>query len=81
MITSEKPYPENKEELLEECRSLVSRYDLYTLGEPRDSGYASGSWPDGTDVRAGEWQYGVSMIPAQWVTKALELKPQGGDDR
>lgn len=81
MITSEKLFPETKEELLEECRSLVNRYDLYTLGEPRDSGYASGSWPDGTEIRAGEWQYGVSMIPAQWVTKVMEDEAKGGDGR
>lgn len=74
MRTSEKLYPETKEELLAECRSLIERYDLYTLGEPQDSECASDSWPDGTDVHGGEWEYGVSMIPTQWVTKVMELE-------
>lgn len=79
MRTSEKLYPETKEELLEECYSLIDRYDLYALGEPQDSEYASDSWPDGTDVHGGEWQYGVAMIPAQWVTKVFELTEKGGE--
>lgn len=67
MRTMNKQYPDTLEELLAECKALVYRYDLYTLGEPKDSEDGD-SWPDGTEVDAGEWQYGVAMVPAQWIT-------------
>lgn len=73
MLTSEKQYPDSLDELLKECESLIKCYDLYALGQPKTAEEASEwpSWPDGTEVSAGEYQYGVAMIPAQWVTHVL----------
>lgn len=68
MITSEKDFPTTREELMAECRELVSHYDLYELGEPGefDGRITGGCCPEG-----GEWIYGVAMIPAQWVLHVL----------
>lgn len=64
-------WPETVDELIEECENLIGR-DLYTLGE-RGEPYAGEDEPrvDGTDYLAGEYQYGVMMIPAQWVTNVI----------
>lgn len=77
MRTSDKQFPTTVDELVRECESLISHYDLYTLGEYGEP-YPGELEPrvDGTDVHAGEYQYGVAMIPAQWVTAVL-----GGDAR
>ena len=72
MRTMNKQYPDTVDELLAECRALISRYDLYDLGKPRDPEWPN--WPDGTEVDAGEYAYGVAMVPAQWVTHVLEAK-------
>ena len=56
-------WPETMEELLEECKRLSSKYDLFQIGELNK--YPD--WPDGTENLSGEWQYGVAMIPAAWV--------------
>jgi hypothetical protein len=71
MKTSKKNYPETKEELIKECYALIDRYDLYTLGEPRETGDRD-YYPDGTENLSGEYLYGVAMIPCQWVTNILE---------
>lgn len=65
-------WPTTVEELVDECKRLEGRYDLYTLGE-RDEPFPGESEPriDGTDYLAGEYQYGVAMVPAQWVTRVL----------
>ena len=65
-------WPTTVEELVDECKRLEDRYDLYTLGK-RDEPLSGESEPrvDGTDYLAGEYQYGVAMIPAQWVTSVL----------
>ena len=65
-------WPTTVEELVDECKRLEGRYDLYTLGE-RDEPFLGEGEPrvDGTDYLAGEYQYGVAMIPAQWVTRVL----------
>lgn len=60
-------WPKNIEELLEECERLTSRWDLYTLGKPNEHS----NWPNGMDNLSGEYQYGVGMIPAQWVTSTI----------
>ena len=57
-------YPETLSELITECNYLVNRYDLFKLGEENVAPYS----PDGTAYLAGEWLYGIGMIPAQWVT-------------
>lgn len=69
----ENNWPETLDELLEECQRLISDYDLYTLGE-RDEPFSGETEPrvDGTEYLAGEYQYGVAMIPAQWVTHVIE---------
>ena len=72
MRTGNKQYPDTVEELLAECKALIGCYDLYTLGEYGDP--LSGETEPrviGTEVVAGEYQYGVAMIPAQWVTHVL----------
>ncbi len=68
----ENNWPETIDELMEECRMLVSKTDLYELGE-RGEPFTGESEPrvDGTYYLAGEYQYGVAMIPAQWVTHVL----------
>lgn len=65
-------WPETVGELLGACQRLSSSRDLYTLGK-RGKPYANESKPrvDGTDWLAGEYLYGVAMIPAQWVTHVL----------
>ena len=64
-------WPETIDELLDECRELEGR-DLYTLGE-RGEPFFGEDEPrvDGTDYLAGEYQYGVMMIPVQWVTHVI----------
>lgn len=70
-------WPETVGELLGACERLSNSRDLYTLGE-RGEPLPGESEPrvDGTDWLAGEYQYGVAMIPAQWVTHVLL---RGGD--
>ena len=65
-------WPTTVEELVDECERLEGRYDLYTLGK-RDEPSPGETEPrvDGTDYLAGEYQYGVAMVPAQWVTSVL----------
>ena len=65
-------WPTTVEELIEECEMLEGRHDLYTLGEKGEP-FQGESEPrvDGTRYLAGEYQYGVAMIPAQWVTHVL----------
>lgn len=64
------PWPDTREGLVALCEELVNRYDLYELG--RKSCDGESDMPDGTDYLAGEWRYGVSMVPCQWVLRALE---------
>lgn len=68
----ENNWPETIDELMEECKMLVGKTDIYELGE-RGEPFTGESEPrvDGTDYLAGEYQYGVAMIPAQWVTSVL----------
>lgn len=68
----ENNWPETIDELLDECQRLISRYDLYTLGK-RGKPFTGETEPrvDGTEYLAGEYQYGVAMIPAQWVMHVL----------
>lgn len=65
-------WPTTVDELVDECEWLKCRYDLYTLGK-RDEPFLGKGEPmiDGTDYLAGEYQYGVAMVPAQWVTSVL----------
>lgn len=65
-------WPETIGELLGTCERLSNSRDLYTLGE-RGEPYKGESEPrvDGTDWLAGEYLYGVAMVPAQWVTHVL----------
>lgn len=74
----ENNWPEAVDELLEECQRLISRYDLYTLGE-RGEPFPGEAEPrvDGTDYLAGEYHYGVAMIPAQWVTHVIDAATTG----
>lgn len=71
-------WPETIEELLEECQRLIRKNDLYELGK-RGEPYTGEIEPrvDGTDYLAGEYQYGVSMIPAQWVTHVISKATLG----
>ncbi|WP_165170649.1 hypothetical protein [Adlercreutzia sp. ZJ242] len=71
MITDDKQFPDTAEELLAECEALSDKYDLYDLGRPRNGKWRHDQRPDGTEVGAGEYQYGVAMIPAQWVIHVL----------
>lgn len=73
MRTINKQYPDTVDELLAECRALIDRYDLYSLGKPKTPDDWP-NWPDGTEVDAGEYAYGVAMVPAQWVTHVLGAK-------
>ena len=72
MITLDKQYPDTMSELVAECEALIAKNDLYTLGEPGKP-FPGEKEPrvDGTLVDAGEYQYGVAMIPAQWVTNVM----------
>ena len=65
-------WPETIGELLDECEKLSDSRDLYTLGKVGEP-YPGESEPrvDGTDYLAGEYRYGVAMIPAQWVTHVI----------
>lgn len=74
----ENNWPETVEELMAECQMLVSKTDLYELGE-RGEPFTGESEPrvDGTDYLAGEYQYGVAMIPAQWVTHVIDAATVG----
>ena len=72
-------WPTTVDELVDECEWLKSRYDLYTLGK-RDEPFLGECEPmiDGTDYLAGEYQYGIAMVPAQWVTSVLgDMKDAG----
>ena len=75
----ENNWPETVDELLGECQRLISKSDLYTLGE-RGEPFSGETEPrvDGTEYLAGEHQYGVAMIPAQWVTHVIEAATLGG---
>ena len=66
-------WPNTIGELLNECEQLSNSRDLYTLGEYGEP-FDGEDEPrvDGTDYLAGEYQYGVAMIPAQWVTHVLK---------
>ena len=77
----ENNWPETIDELMEECQMLVSKTDLYELGE-RGEPFTGEVGPrvDGTDYLAGEYMYGVAMIPAQWVTHVLEAATLGGGE-
>lgn len=74
----ENNWPETTDELVEECEKLISRFDLYTLGEKGEP-FAGEDEPrvDGAEYLAGEYQYGVAMIPAQWVTHVVEAATLG----
>lgn len=76
----ENNWPEAVDELLEECQRLISRCDLYTLGE-RGEPLPGEAEPrvDGTDYLAGEYRYGVAMIPAQWVTHVIDAATLGSE--
>lgn len=64
-------WPETVDELLAECKALEDR-DLYTLGEKGEPYYGEDEpRVDGTEYLAGEYQYGIMMIPAQWVTHVI----------
>ena len=65
-------WPETVDELIKECEKLKNRYDLYTLGEKGEP-LRGESEPrvDGTRYFAGEYEYGVAMVPAQWVTHVI----------
>ena len=71
-MTMKNNWPTTVDELVEECERLEKRYDLYTLGK-RDEPFIGEDEPriDGTGYLAGEYQYGVAMVPAQWVTSVL----------
>jgi predicted RNA-binding Zn-ribbon protein involved in translation (DUF1610 family) len=60
-------YPKDEAELLELCKGLENRCDLYDLeaGTGFEDRIMSG------DVSGGEWVYGVSMVPCQFVTYVL----------
>ena len=75
----ENNWPETVDELLGECQRLINKYDLYTLGE-RGKPFTGEKEPrvDGTEYLAGEYQYGVAMIPAQWVTHVIDSPTLGG---
>lgn len=77
----ENNWPETLDELLDECQRLIDRYDLYTLGE-RGEPFTGETEPrvDGTEYLAGEYKYGVAMIPAQWVTYVIEESAMGGGE-
>lgn len=70
-------WPTTVEELVDECEWLKCRYDLYTLGK-RDEPFLGKGEPmiDGTDYLAGEYQYGIAMVPAQWVTHVLSASDE-----
>ena len=74
----ENNWPETVDELLGECQRLISKYDLYTLGE-RGKPFTGETEArvDGTEYLAGEYQYGVAMIPAQWVTHVIDAATLG----
>ena len=74
----ENNWPETVDELLGECQRLISKYDLYTLGE-RGKPFTGETETrvDGTEYLAGEYQYGVAMIPAQWVTHVIDAATLG----
>lgn len=76
----ENNWPETTDELVEECEKLISRFDLYTLGEKGEP-FAGEDEPrvDGAEYLAGEYQYGVAMIPAQWVTHVVEAATLGSE--
>ncbi len=76
----EKNWPETVDELIDECQQLISKYDLYTLGK-RGKPFTGETEPrvDGTEYLAGEYQYGVAMIPAQWVRHVLSSTELGHD--
>lgn len=66
-------WPETIDELLEQCNRLIDAYDLYTLGEiGKPLPGETEPRVDGTEYLAGEYQYGVAMIPAQWVTHVMD---------
>jgi hypothetical protein len=77
----ENNWPETVDELLGECHRLISKNDLYTLGE-RGEPFSGETEPrvDGTEYLAGEYQYGVAMIPAQWVTHVIEAATMGSGE-
>ena len=75
----ENKWPETVDELLDECQRLISKYDLYTLGKYGEP-FTGEKEPrvDGTEYLAGEYQYGVAMVPARWVTHVIKATTLGG---
>lgn len=73
MMTSEKKRPETIEELVDECRALSSRIDLYDM-EGDDGFFADRLSFDPSEPPSGEYVYGCAMVPAQWVLHVLSVK-------
>ena len=73
MRTSEKKYPDTIEELVDECRILSSKIDLYDM-EGGDSEFADRLSFDPSEPPSGEYVYGCAMVPAQWVLHVLSGK-------
>lgn len=70
MMTSEKKHPETIEELVDECRALSNRIDLYDM-EGDDGSFAVRLSFDPSAPPCGEFVYGCAMVPAQWVLHVL----------
>ena len=73
MVTSEKKRPETNEELVDECRALSGRIDLYDM-EGDDGFFADRLSFDPFEPPSGEYVYGCAMVPAQWVLHVLGMK-------
>ncbi|WP_294378431.1 hypothetical protein [uncultured Slackia sp.] len=73
MMTCEKKHPETIEELVDECRALSSRIDLYDM-EGDDGLFADRLCFDPSEPPSGEYVYGCAMVPAQWVLHVLSGK-------
>lgn len=73
MRTSEKKYPETIEELVDECRHLSSKIDLYDMENPYGD-FADRLLFDEDEPPSGEYLYGCAMVPAQWVLHVLSGK-------
>lgn len=70
MRTSEKNYPETIEELVDECRHLSRKIDLYDMENPYGD-FADRLLFDEDEPPSGEYVYGCAMVPAQWVLHVL----------
>ncbi|WP_337492819.1 hypothetical protein [Slackia isoflavoniconvertens] len=73
MMTSEKKRPETIEGLVDECRALSGRIDLYDM-EGDDGFFADRLSFDPSKPPSGEYVYGCAMVPAQWVLHVLGMK-------